>query len=520
MLKIQRLLILLPYSQLNDGRLNSMYTCCPHCQTCFRITKAQLDVAQGKVRCGHCKQIFNGKQRLRDELPGQQDKPAVSDSSPPPVTPKPASATSEEPRAKAADLDFDLFDLSTIPASHPEDEAWLNDTEEGTDHLDSDAWLEEETFDDEEDDVTANLDEPYEEFDELYEVSDEEQEEEDFSADLEAEIKAEPERETPESPSPSRYAYVDPEDQVGEQQDIEKFIEEMNSQLAEVVDQPIDIQAFESDVDMDLAATPAQDTEQATPAREIAPEPPVTSTTDDEFKQAFLDNLDSTLALQPTPLKPAESSPAKPQSEPEPASSSQPANVPPPATREPETVRRQDKSVAIPLRLRDSLAVKSEPRRPLWLALGLLGILAFSAALLVQLAFFRSSQLLDRFPGLQPYVERICTTLPCRYSGPRDVSQIKLLNRDIRIHPKVNNALLISATFINRAPFKQPYPDITISLSDLSGALVAQRRFTPAEYLGRLNSPFLLMPSSKPVQIALEVVDPGKDAVNFEFTFQ
>jgi len=35
-----------------------------------------------------------------------------------------------------------------------------------------------------------------------------------------------------------------------------------------------------------------------------------------------------------------------------------------------------------------------------------------------------------------------------------------------------------------------------------------------------LNSPFLLMSPGKPVQIALEVVDPGKDAVNFEFTFQ
>ncbi len=497
-----------------------MYTCCPHCQTCFRITKAQLDVAQGKVRCGHCKQVFNGKQHLRDELPGQQDKPAASDSSPPPVTPETAPDTAEAPQSRATDIDFDLFDLSTIPASHPEDEAWLKDTDESTDDLDSDAWLEEETFDDEEDDVTANLDEPYEEIDELFEEPDEEQDEEDIYADIEAETAAEPKQEAPETPSPSRYAYVDPEDQRGQQQDIEKFIEEMNAQLAEVVEQPIDIHAFESDVDVDLSAVPAQDTEQAAPAKENAPEPPVASTTDDEFKQAFLDNLDSTLALQPTPSPATESAAVKPQAKPEPASSFPPVSVPPPAAREPEKVRREEKSEAIPLRLRDSLAVEAKPRRPLWLALGILGMLVFSAALLVQLAFFRSSQLLDRFPGLQPYVERICTTLPCRYSGPRDVSQIKLVNRDIRVHPKVNNALLISATFINRAPFKQPYPDITISLSDLSGALVAQRRFTPAEYLGRLNSPFLLMPSSKPVQIALEVVDPGKDAVNFEFTFQ
>ncbi|MDX1824225.1 MAG: DUF3426 domain-containing protein [Thiohalomonadales bacterium] len=498
-----------------------MYTCCPHCQTCFRITKAQLDVAQGKVRCGHCKQVFNGKQHLREELPGKQNKPDVSDTSTTPVSPEVTPSKSDVAPAKATDIDFDLFDLSSIPASHPEDEAWLEDADESTDNLDSDAWLEEDTFDEEEDDVTANLDEPYEEPDEIYEEPEEVEEEDDVFSDIEAEPKVEPKEETTETPLSSRYAYFDPEDQVGEQQDIEKFIEEMNAQLAEVVEKPIDIQAFESDVDVDLStareAVPDK-TDNIIEPEEKAPEQPVASTTDDEFKQAFLDNLDSTLALQPSPPPPAESPPLKPEIKP--VSKPPAAHVPPATARPTVKPESKTKSEAVPFRLRDSLAVKTKPHRPLWLVLGITGILFFSASLFVQLAFFRSSQLLDRFPTLQPLVERICTTLPCRYSGPRDISQIKLVNRDIRVHPKVKNALLISATFINRAPFKQPYPDITISLSDLSGALVAQRRFTPAEYLGRLNSPFLLMPSGKPVQIALEVVDPGKDAVNFEFTFQ
>jgi predicted Zn finger-like uncharacterized protein len=498
-----------------------MYTCCPHCQTCFRITKAQLDVAQGKVRCGHCKQVFNGKQHLREELPGKQDRTAVSDRSTTPVTPEATPPKSDDAAAKATDIDFDLFDLSSIPASHPEDEAWLEDADESTDDLDSDAWLEEDTFDEEEDDVTANLDEPYEEADEVYEEPDEVEEEDEIFSDTEAEAKVEPKEETTETPFPSRYAYVDPEDQVGEQQDIEKFIEEMNAQLAEVVEQPIDIQAFESGVDVDLSAAPEvvpDKTDNIIPTKEKEPEQPVASTTDDEFKQAFLDNLDSTLALQPSPPPPAEPPAPKPEAQPV---SEPPAAHVPPATPQPTVKpKSKTKSEAIPFRLRESLAVKAKPQRPILLVLGILGILLFSASLFVQLAVFRSSQLLDRFPTLQPLVERICTSLPCRYSGPRDLSQIKLVNRDIRLHPKVKNALLISATFINRAPFKQPYPDITISLSDLSGSLVAQRRFTPAEYLGRLNSPFLLMPSGKPVQIALEVVDPGKDAVNFEFTFQ
>ncbi|MGW8228398.1 MAG: DUF3426 domain-containing protein [Gammaproteobacteria bacterium] len=514
-----------------------MYTCCPHCQTCFRITKAQLDVAQGKVRCGHCKQVFNGKQHLHDELPGQKTKPAAPVVTPPtvaPATSHPEPAEPEETFGKASDIDFDLFDFSTIPASSEEDEDWDADIKEVLDEpddLESDTWFEEDEFDEEEEDVTANLDEPYDGLDEAYDEFEEDDEEEEAYPDAETEIQAE----QPESQATSRYAYVDPEEMVGEQQDIEKFIEEMNAQLAEAIEKPINIKSFHSAenmyVDVDLLGEPEKpsppqpavevdllgEPENPSAPQEKKPRQPDIATTDEAFKQAFLENLDSTLAIQPTTTEPK---PPAPKPVTKPVSKPQPADHIQSAVKRTGGISGPGKSEAIPLRLRDSLAVEVKPRRPLLLILGLLAILLFSATLFVQLAYFRSSQLLDRFPVLQPLVERVCTTLSCRYSGPRDVSQIKLVSRDIRLHPKVNNALLISATFINRAAFKQPYPDITVTLSDLSGAMVAQRRFTPAEYLGRLNSPFLLMPSGKPVQIALEVVDPGKDAVNFEFTFQ
>lgn len=35
-------------------------TCCPHCQTRFRVSMAQLELRGGKVRCGACREIFNG----------------------------------------------------------------------------------------------------------------------------------------------------------------------------------------------------------------------------------------------------------------------------------------------------------------------------------------------------------------------------------------------------------------------------------------------------------------------------
>ncbi len=44
-----------------------MKTCCPSCQTTFRVTPEQIRVRAGKVRCGHCRAVFNAIDHLLDE---------------------------------------------------------------------------------------------------------------------------------------------------------------------------------------------------------------------------------------------------------------------------------------------------------------------------------------------------------------------------------------------------------------------------------------------------------------------
>ena len=514
-----------------------MYTCCPHCQTCFRITKAQLDVAQGKVRCGHCKQVFNGKEHLQESISPSEPEPsppvsqattAVVPPSVPETEPEavsPSEPATEEDLTDGTDIDFDLFDLSSIPDSEAEEEDWLEEEDDLSGDfqvMESDEWLEDDEF---EDDVTANLDADDEEY--------EEDEEEELLLPEDDILTEEPVAEAPKS----RYEYVDFEEEQmpEEQQDIDQFIAEVNAQLSEAIEEPTKVDPFRLEKDRDEIAKsepiiPAPISKVKEEKEET--EEPMGPRTDDEFKQAFLANLDSDLQLEPTspgaaaeqsaptPIPPEPVFP--PPAEPAKTEESKPDIGPVDDILSAAKQRNQKPSqtAEVPFHLRDSLVVEEEKRNPIKLVLSILAILIISAVLVGQLAYFRSSQLVDKFPAMQPMVEKLCTAVPCIYSGPRDVSQIKLLSRDVRLHHKVDNALLISATFINRASFKQPYPDITISLSDLSGAMVAQRRFTPAEYLGRLNSPFLLMPSGKPVHIELEVIDPGKDAVNFEFTFQ
>jgi len=116
-------------------------------------------------------------------------------------------------------------------------------------------------------------------------------------------------------------------------------------------------------------------------------------------------------------------------------------------------------------------------------------------------------------------MEQFCEAIHCELPMRVDLASIGIVERDVRKHPVAEDALLINVTFENRAAFIQPYPLFEVSFTDKSGSPVAMRRFSSAEYLGEdINSESGLSPES-PVQVVLEVVDPGTEAVSFQFGF-
>jgi predicted Zn finger-like uncharacterized protein len=116
-------------------------------------------------------------------------------------------------------------------------------------------------------------------------------------------------------------------------------------------------------------------------------------------------------------------------------------------------------------------------------------------------------------------LEDLCSMLHCELPLRVDLSRIELVNRDVRKHPQVAGALMINATLVNRAGFTQPYPVLAITFSNPSGTPVAARRFNPAEYLDEQADIEAGMPTDTPLQVVLEIEDPGEDAVSFQFEF-
>lgn len=73
----------------------ALATRCPHCQTTFRVANDQLKLHAGLVRCGSCRQTFNGVEHL---VPAAGSQSAVrAQAAPPPASPPAIAAIALQP---------------------------------------------------------------------------------------------------------------------------------------------------------------------------------------------------------------------------------------------------------------------------------------------------------------------------------------------------------------------------------------------------------------------------------------
>ncbi len=151
------------------------------------------------------------------------------------------------------------------------------------------------------------------------------------------------------------------------------------------------------------------------------------------------------------------------------------------------------------------------------------GILLLTATLIIEYIWFNRDQL-NKLPELQIVINTLCQQVKCKNVSIRDPANIELISRNVFSHPNEKGALMVNVTMKNNATFAQPYPVMQIDFSDIRGGSVAARRFWPKDYLaanyqqGNTGKPYLLQPDSS-ASITLEIQDPGKQAMTYEFNF-
>lgn len=152
-----------------------------------------------------------------------------------------------------------------------------------------------------------------------------------------------------------------------------------------------------------------------------------------------------------------------------------------------------------------------------------IGSLLLIGTLALEYAWFNRDQL-NQIPQLQAWTKELCQRFECKDISIRDPKKIELISRNVYSHPNEKNALMVNITMKNQADFAQPYPVMQIRFSDVRGGDVAARRFLPDEYLPaeilqQATPQAKLFEAGTNMTFTMEIQDPGKQAMTYEFDF-
>jgi hypothetical protein len=161
--------------------------------------------------------------------------------------------------------------------------------------------------------------------------------------------------------------------------------------------------------------------------------------------------------------------------------------------------------------------------RTSWWRRALRQLAGWSVALVLALLLVLQVMVADRArlagdANWRPRLERVCAVLGCDLPAWREPGTLRVTARDVRPHPSVPGALLITASFSNEARFAQAWPQLELTLTDLDGQSLGLRRFTPAEYLGSEPRSERIEPGQSAI-VSLEIADPGMRALAFGIEF-
>ncbi|WP_268798153.1 DUF3426 domain-containing protein [Pseudomonas huanghezhanensis] len=484
---------------------DSFVTQCPHCQTSFRVSHAQLSVARGVVRCGSCLQVFNAAKQLLEQRASDTQTPAPStptvETAPPAALPAtlpvlaeaqpahptqapalpdvivPPTALVTQPAPRQLDVDsLDLDDLDVelarleqreiqLPESFgragnrrdvdhvesmsahrgdPAHEDWNEDlANDDVDHLPQ---LHAKVIDPREDD--ARLDTPFESDDADLHTRDDHRTEPSFSSrldDLDDE---------PANPRPFLDRELDDEHNInpghsfGHARDTDEAFERKGERRERFSALEGDDAHREHQDDDDLARRTKRSRSRNRNEPGLRDE-------------ALLDLMDDPLQLDWQKPKPRWG------------------------------------------------------RRMLWLLLVLVAL----GALAGQYVWYHFEEL-ARQDQYRPILQELCPQLGCKVPSKVDIKLLKSSNLVVRSHPEFQGALVVDAIIYNRASFSQPFPLLELRFADTGGQLIASRSFKPAEYLSGELAGKEEMPPQTPIHIALDILDPGTKAVNYSLSFR
>jgi predicted Zn finger-like uncharacterized protein len=500
-----------------------MLTQCPECKTTFRLHVSQLKAAAGKVRCSRCDTTFNALDHLFEPSPPAEAPLQVD-------TPQPVTEPLTEPGMALLVQTAEENEESAAPVTTPPEEedalsTFIEDLEgatttpdETTDDLFGETFTTEEG--EEPDDTTYDL------FGELFTIEDDE-EPDDTTDDLLGEAFTTGDVEEPDDTTDDLFGetFTIEDDEKPDETTDNLFVDAFTIEDVEEPDDTTDDLFGETfttgEVDEPDDTLPDGFTTifEETVDHEATIEEPLTN---GELPDALLDEV------EPEIDTPYDALPAEEEEETLKEASSYAAEeldladentATGEGTTPPDELPQIEAAGPLPavdytLPAELTQARQGSGATPL---LWGVGVILMCALLALQYLYYQRLQLVEN-PQLRPLLTTLCKLGGCQLPPRRDLGRIELSDHLMQFHPNHEQSLLLGATLVNRAGFAQPYPLVEVVMTDIEQQVVARRRFSPAQYLPSYRDGDSFAANSE-VALLLEVLDPGNQAVGFEFRF-
>lgn len=501
-----------------------MFTQCPQCDAIFQLSASQLKAANGEVRCGQCLSVFNALNHLSEEIPQTQE-----------------TKGTDNIADDASQYRDGNEEVSNSVAAAIE-QVDVEETGATTDDVFSSVIAEASTHE-----IPAEEIDSFEEFLATDGFPDETSPTEDaqFAKDALPTEFPQPDNETQSTENPATTTEPAPNENAAHIETTSLaeddtapspgLVTTLNTEFTNTfsvseTDAPVDetslgdIDAVTTALDAKISINDDEFAEldaylngaEEEYAQDVAKRTDDTNTDDDDkiiieaadlepvTSPDYADTLDTLVALQSDNQSADNAATAEAETTVEPETETKPSTG------------NDTQTVNIPSLILDDLhAAKAEQLRPSntpWI----IGSLILMLTLVLQVAY-HSRDALAKDTSLRPWLIKMCNIANCTLSQPYDIRQIEIIGRDVRSHPTARKSLVVSTTLINNATFVQPFPLLTMVFSDINGTKIAQRRFTPREYLHNSIDLAAGMTPDMPVRVELELVDPGKAAINYEF---
>ena len=136
---------------------------------------------------------------------------------------------------------------------------------------------------------------------------------------------------------------------------------------------------------------------------------------------------------------------------------------------------------------------------------------AVGAALLVfvlagQAAYYYRAELAVKYPGLKPYLVKLCEPLQCRVLPPQRPRQIAIEASDLQATDPARPGLIqLTATLRNHAGHDLGYPALDLVLTNTKEHTLARRVFLPKDYLERGKDVAAGLPANAEITIRLDL---------------